>query len=84
MLILCMRTTVNLDDELLRVVRQRAAQTGRTMTEMMELALRELLERESRPASGYRFRWVSVRGRAQPALDLTNRDALLDRVEDLE
>jgi plasmid stability protein len=80
-MLICMRTTLNLDDELMRVARQRAAQTGRTMTEILELALRELLDRESRPATGYRLRWVTVRGRAQPTVDLTDRDALLDRME---
>lgn len=79
-----MRTTLNLDDNLMRAVRQRAAHTGRTMTEILELAIRELFDRESKPASDYRFRWVTVRGTAQPAVDLTDRDALLDRMEGRE
>ena len=83
-MLICIRTTLNLDDGLLREVKQRAAQTGRTMTEMVEAALRELLERESRPAPAHRLRWVTVRGRSQPDLDLTDRDALLNRMEGKE
>jgi len=76
-----MRTTLNLDDHLVRAVRQRAVDTGRTIMEILELGVRELLERESRPPAPRRLRWVTVRGDAPPAVDLTDRDALLDRME---
>jgi hypothetical protein len=66
----------------MRIVKQRAARTGRTMTEILELALRELLDRESKPDTGYRFRWTTVRGDALPNVDLTDRNALLDRMEE--
>jgi len=49
--------------------------------EILELGVRELLERESRPPAPRRLRWVTVRGDAPPAVDLTDRDALLDRME---
>jgi plasmid stability protein len=83
-MLICMRTTLNLDDSLIRAVKQRAARTGQTMTEILELAVREMLDRESKPAPSYRLRWVAVRGAAPPNLDLTDRDALLDRMEGRE
>lgn len=77
----CMRTTLDLDDDLLRAVKQRAAETGRTITSLVESALRELLRLESEPPTGYRLQWTIVEGGAQPGVDLTDRDALLERME---
>ena len=78
---ICMRTTLNLDDQLMRSWKKRAAETGRTMTEMIEEALREMLTRPS-PARGEReFRWVTVKGRGRPGIDLSDRDFLLDFME---
>jgi plasmid stability protein len=76
-----MRTTLNLDDDLMRAVKRRAAQTGRTITSIIETALHELLRREETPADDYRLEWVVVDGGAQPGVDLTDRDALIDRME---
>lgn len=81
-MLICMRTTLNLDDELMRRVRRRAAESGRTITEIMDAAVRELLEREAKPPASHRLRWVTVRGKTQPAVDLTDRDALFRRMEE--
>ena len=78
----CMRTTLNLDDELMRTVKRRAAETGRTVTSMIETALRDLIRREERPVSSYVFDWPVVEGGAQPGVDLTDRDSLIDRMDD--
>jgi predicted transcriptional regulator len=77
----CMRTTLNLDDELMRRLKRRAAETGRTMTELMEEAIREMLARSSSPAEEREFRWVTVKGRVQSGIDITDRDSLLDAME---
>jgi ribbon-helix-helix CopG family protein len=37
-MLICMRTTLNLDDELMRQVRRHAADTGRTITQFIEAA----------------------------------------------
>ncbi|HEX4956109.1 MAG TPA: ribbon-helix-helix protein, CopG family [Thermoanaerobaculia bacterium] len=76
-----MRTTLNLDDELMRAIKQRAAATGRTMTEVVEVFLRQGLEAEQAPKRGYRLRWSTVSGHVQPGVDLTDRDALYARME---
>ncbi|MFQ5690762.1 MAG: type II toxin-antitoxin system VapB family antitoxin [Gemmatimonadota bacterium] len=76
-----MRTTLNLNDALMRSVKLRAARTGRTITSIVETALRELLRREQSPRGPYRLRWTVVDGGAQPGVDLTDRDALFERMD---
>ncbi len=77
----CMRTTLNLDDELMRTLKRRAAESGRTMTELVEEALREALGRPDRDDPEREFRWVSVRGRVRPGVDVADRDSLLEKME---
>jgi plasmid stability protein len=78
---ICMRTTLNLDDELMRTVKKRAAEKGTTVSATVETALRELLRQETAPERPYRLRWQTVDGNVQAGVDLTDRDALLDRME---
>ena len=42
-----MRTTIDIDDELLAQLKQRAAKSGRTMASLVEDAVREMLARTS-------------------------------------
>ena len=44
-----MKTTLNIDDSVMDRLRREAARTGRTMSELVEMALRRLLE--TRPTS---------------------------------
>ena len=76
-----MRTTLDLDDALMRAAKRYAAQTGRTVSSLVETALRELLSQVRKKKSPYVLRWVVVDGGAQPGVDLVDRDALLDRME---
>lgn len=76
-----MRTTLNLDDALMRELKRHAAEKGTTMTETVEQALRDLLAREKQPAESHELRWVTVRGRLRPGIDLADRDSLLDAME---
>lgn len=80
-MLICMRTTLNLDDNLMRAVKRRAAETGRTLSSMIEAALREMLEQGKKTKHSYRLRWVTVKGGVQPGVDLADRDALIDRME---
>jgi predicted transcriptional regulator len=79
-----MKTTLKLDDQLMRTLKRRAAETGRTMTELVEEALRELLDRRPRPDEAREFRWVPVRGKLRPGIDLNDRDSPLDAMEGRE
>jgi hypothetical protein len=78
---LCMRTTLSLDDNLMRAAKRRAAETGQTLSSVIETALRETLEQEKKTKHSFRLRWITVKGRVQPGVDLVDRDALIDRME---
>lgn len=80
-MLICMRTTLNLDDELMRLLRRRAAATGRTLTALIEEALREALAERSEGGASYRLKWSTARGRLLPGIDLSDRDSLIDRME---
>jgi hypothetical protein len=76
-----MRTTLNIDDDLMRTVKKHAAETDRTISAIIETALRLLIEQERRTDRSYRLTWKTVSGGLQPGVDLTDRDALIERME---
>ena len=73
----CMRTTIELNDELLRAARRRAADDGTSVRAVVEAALRGYLGR-SRKAGGFLLNWRTERGRLQPGVRIEDRDALFD------
>lgn len=75
------RTTLRIDDELLRRLRRRAADEDRTLQDVTNEALRRGLE--DRPmASEYRLELQGWEARLRPGVDLTDRRSLLDVMED--
>jgi len=74
-----MRTTVRLDPHLLAEAKKVAAANGRTLTAVIEDALRESLSRRSaRPATA-RKKLPTFRGKGvQPGINLDDSAALLD------
>ncbi len=80
-----MRTTINIDDRLLAEAKTQAARSGRTLTAVIEDALREAIARRDRR---HRVRPpdlpVSVGGRLQPGVDLDDSAALLELMEGAE
>lgn len=76
------RTTVRLDDDLMRRVREYAAEEGVTLTETIARALRQLLARRDRSPERDRVPLPSFRGcGVQPGVDLDDTAALLDLME---
>jgi hypothetical protein len=75
-----MKTTLNLNDELLREAKKRAAERGTTLTSVVEEALRDALA-EPPPDGKYTFRFVVVDGGGPPLVDVADRDALYDLME---
>lgn len=73
-----MKTTLNLDEELLRRAKQRAAARGTTLTAVVEDALRATLN--ASPRQDFRLRFPTVAGTRPPAVDPADRDALHDRM----
>lgn len=79
-MLICMRTTLNLNDELVRLAKRRALETGTTLTAVIEDALRAHVRR---PEQGQpvEFHWTVVAGGVRPGVDLDDRDALYDLME---
>jgi hypothetical protein len=77
-----MRTTVRLDDHLLASAKKLAAETGRTLTAVLEDALRETLARRNDLARRRPVRLKTVKGDGiRPGVDLDDTAALLDLME---
>jgi hypothetical protein len=76
-----MRTTINLDDDLLAEAKQVAMRTGRTLAAVVEDALRESLHRRHHTARRAVSLPVFGEGGVQPGVDLDDGAALLDLME---
>ncbi len=77
----CMRTTLNLDDRLMREAKKRAAEQGETLTQIFENALRAYLRPLSRRPNKFRFKPLVKRGRAVAGVNWDDRDSLYERME---
>jgi hypothetical protein len=74
-----MRTTIRLDEQLLREAKQMAARTGRTLTAVIEDALRAALARSRQRSRRNRLDLPTFRGNGLVAgVDLDDTAALLD------
>ncbi|MCH7606320.1 MAG: CopG family transcriptional regulator [Chloroflexi bacterium] len=77
-----MRTTIRLDDHLLAEVKQLAAKTGRTLTSIIEDALRQMLAQRQQPGIRPKVHLPSFTGNGLlPGVDLDDSAALLDLME---
>ncbi|OGO69881.1 MAG: antitoxin [Chloroflexi bacterium RBG_19FT_COMBO_56_12] len=77
-----MRTTIRIDDQLLREAKQLAARTGQSLTSVIEDALREVLARQREPGKRKPVRLTTFTGRGPlPGVDLDDSAALLDLME---
>jgi Arc/MetJ family transcription regulator len=74
-----MRTTVNIDDQLLREAKAAAVDTGRTLTNVFEDALRESFARRRQAHPKRKVRLTTFKGDGvRPGVDLHNSAALLE------
>ena len=74
-----MRTTVRLDENLLAEAKKHAAESGKTLTALLEEALRESLSRRKVHAKSKPVRLKTVKGGGVRAgVDLDDSAALLD------
>ncbi len=77
-MLLCMRTTVDINDALLQAAKSRAARDRRSLKAVVDQALREFLSRRQRTdADGPPIPVFRGRG-VQPGVDLTDNAALED------
>jgi hypothetical protein len=79
-----MRTTLNIDDLLIREAKKKAAETGKTLTAVIEDALRHELAGETVAAAAFSLEFPTVKGTRLPMVDVADRDALLNFMENPE
>lgn len=77
-----MRTTIRLDEALLREAKQVAARSGRTLTSLIEEALRQMLSQSARTAELPPVALPTFRGGGLlPGADLDDTASVLDLME---
>lgn len=74
-----MKTTLNIDDTVMASLRREAARTGRTMSELVETALRQLLQR---PAGVTELVPLPSFDSGGALVDVADRDALYRVMEE--
>lgn len=77
-----MKTTIDLDDALLAEVRQRAAEERKTMKAFLEEAILARLRPQPRSRASYRAELPVVEGDRPPAVDVADRRALYDFLDE--
>lgn len=73
-----MKTTLNLNDEILRGAKMKAAREGISLTRFVEDALRTKLMDDSRKDPAFKLELKTVHGDAPPKVDISDREALYD------
>lgn len=76
-----MKTTLQLDDELLRLAKQRAAAEGIALRAFVEDSLRARLLPKVEKQKAFRLKVPVVDGDSPPLVDVADRDALYDLME---
>lgn len=77
-----MRTTIRLDDQLLKSAKRYAHETGKSLTAVVEDALRQILSRRTvkQPRKPVKLTTVSGQG-VRPGIDLDDSASLLASME---
>jgi len=77
-----MRTTIRIEEQLLKEAKQLAARRGKSMTSVIEDALRESLSRLHEAGQRERVHLITFSGNGTlPGVDLDDSSALLDLME---
>lgn len=76
-----MRTTINIDHELLAEAKARAARSGTSLTAVVEDALREAFARRGRGAQGRVDLPTFAGSHVRAGIDLDDSAALLERMD---
>ena len=81
-MVICMRTTLSLDDNLLKRAKELAARTNQTLTSIVETALSSLLNGRPESVTESKIKLHTFKGRGlQPGVDLDDSASLLDLME---
>ena len=76
-----MRTTIRLDDTLLKEVKRYALEHDTTFTAVVEEALKDKLAQTTLPKP---FELITYKGKELPGVDISNNAALRDLMDGLE
>ena len=77
-----MRTTLTINDDVLRMAREKAARESRSLRDVINESLKlGLTLGQRRPGAKYVFRLKTVRGHIMPGVDLHDRDKLFDLLD---
>jgi len=79
-----MRTTVSLDDHLLREAKQRAAASNRSLSAFIADALQEVMARDSQAGEPEPVHLLTVKGKLLPGINYDSFAELNDRAEGLK
>lgn len=74
------RTTVNIDEPLLRKLKATAAKRGVTLAALVNQLLRQAMAGQEKKQP-YEFRFGGWVSELQPGVDLTDRDSLFDLMD---
>jgi hypothetical protein len=77
-----MRTTVRLDNDLLQRAKVHAAQTGRTLTALIEDALRQVMSTPADTGETLEYRVPTFDSALRPGVDLSDNAALADLMDE--
>lgn len=81
-MLVCMRTTLDLNEQLVRRAKKVAAERGTTLTAIIEDALREKLTRPARQAKKKKRTLHTFKGDGlRPGVELSSTAALLDLLD---
>jgi hypothetical protein len=76
-----MRIILNIKDDLMRRVKRHAVETGSTITEVVEEALRTAVAGQAPSRKPYILNWNPAAGRTLPGIDLADRDSICEAME---
>jgi hypothetical protein len=76
-----MRTTLNLDERLYQAAKIRAASEGKTVTSLIQEALRAFLLKPKKQSHSFKFQWVTKRGKLLPGINPDDRDSLYEAMD---
>jgi len=79
-MLLCVRTTIDLDEQLFRELKEEAARRGTTLRQLLHEYLRKAKAAPGRRTK-YCFRWKTHRGQVRPGVRLNDRESLFDLMD---
>ena len=77
-----MRTTLNIDEQILKIAKHRAMEQGVTLTQVVENALRDAIFKKEGGTEEIQLITVNGPG-VKPGIDLDHTSSLLDIMDDL-